>query len=153
GKDMDATRAFVAEHPAVWEALLDRLATSTVGFLRTLIGDGADVYQLFDSWAGLLTPDEYDAFAQRHHERILKEANGIPRILFVKACPYLENLCAAGADVISLGVRHDLAKARRDYPHLVFQGNVDEEVLRAGTPEDVRAATRACVAAGGRVRH
>ncbi len=41
-------------------------------------------------------------------------------------------MCATGAEVISLGTRHDLAAARRDYPHLVFQGNVDEEVLRDG---------------------
>ncbi len=55
--------------------------------------------------------------------------------------------------MISLGVRHDLAAARRDYPQLVFQGNVDEEILRSGKPEQVRAATRACVAAGGGRRH
>ena len=42
-------------------------------------------------------------------------------------------LCRSGAEVISLGRCHDLARARADYPHLVFQGNVDEEVLRGGT--------------------
>ena len=77
----------------------------------------------------------------------------MPRILFVKECPYLDRLCRSGADVISLGACHDLAAARRDYPHLVFQGNVDEELLRTGTPEQVIAATRACVAAGGGRRH
>ncbi|HEY3788583.1 MAG TPA: uroporphyrinogen decarboxylase family protein, partial [Urbifossiella sp.] len=56
-------------------------------------------------------------------------------------------------EVISLGKRHDLAAARRDYPHLVFQGNVDEEALRTGTPEQVRAATRECLRAGGGRRH
>jgi uroporphyrinogen decarboxylase len=55
--------------------------------------------------------------------------------------------------VISLGARHDLAQARRDYPHLVFQGNVDEDVLRSGTPEQVAALTRRCVQAGGGRRH
>ena len=56
--------------------------------------------------------------------------------------------------MISLGVRHDLAAARRDYPHLVFQGNVDEEILRTGTPGSKSpTATRACVAAGGGQRH
>jgi uroporphyrinogen decarboxylase len=62
-------------------------------------------------------------------------------------------MAASGADVVSLGVRHDLAAARRDYPHLVFQGNVDEKVLRTGTPGQVAEATRACVAAGGGRRH
>ena len=59
----------------------------------------------------------------------------------------------AGADVISLGKCNDLAAARRDYPHLVFQGNVDEEVLRGGTVAEVTAATKACVQAGGGRRH
>ena len=153
GKDIAATRRFAAEQRPVWDALMDRLATATVHFLRTLIEDGADVYQLFDSWAGLLEPAEYETWAQRYHQMIFREAAGVPRILFVKEGPYLPLMAASGADVVSLGVRHDLAAARRDYPQLVFQGNVDEEVLRAGTPEEVTAATRACVAAGGGQRH
>lgn len=153
GKDMDATRTFAAEQPAVWNGLLERLSGATVGFLRTLIGDGADAYQLFDSWAGGLTPDEYDRWAQPFHTRILAGATGVPRILFVKEGPYLERMCTAGAEVVSLGSAHDLAAARRDYPHLCFQGNVDEEIVRGGTPEEVRAAVRACVRAGGGERH
>jgi uroporphyrinogen decarboxylase len=153
GKDMDATRRFAAEQPRVWEELLDRLSTATVRFLGTLVRDGADVYQLFDSWAGMLAPDEYERWAQARHEVILREATGVPRILFVKECPYLGRMTASGADVISLGKRHDLAAARRDYPHLAFQGNVDEELLRTGTPEQVAEATRACLAAGGGRRH
>src|SRR5438094_2578965 len=68
GKDVAATRRFAAEQPAVWRGLLEKLSAATVGFLRTLIGDGADVYQLFDSWAGMLDAAEYDAGAQPHHE-------------------------------------------------------------------------------------
>jgi uroporphyrinogen decarboxylase len=153
GKDIAATRRFAAEQPRVWDTLLDCLTTATIHFLRTLIGDGADVYQLFDSWAGLLESEEYKVWAQRRHEAIFREATGVPRILFVKEGPYLPLMTASGADVISLGVRHDLAAARRDYPHLVFQGNVNEAILRSGTPEQVAAATRACVAAGGGRRH
>ena len=153
GKDMAATRRFAAEQPAVWGGLLDRLTTATVAFLRTLIREGADVYQLFDSWAGMLEPGEYEQWAQPRHEAVLRAATGVPRILFVKECPYLPRMAASGADVVSLGKRHDLAAARREYPHLVFQGNVDEELLRTGMPEQVAAATRACVAAGGGRRH
>lgn len=153
GKDVAATRAFAADRPEVWKALLDRLSYATGGFLRTLIAGGADAYQLFDSWAGLLTPGEYADWAQRHHEGIIAAAPGVPRILFVKEGPYLDRMCASGAEVISLGASHDLAAARRDYPNLVFQGNVDEETLRTGTPEQVTAAVKACVAAGGGRRH
>ncbi len=153
GKDMAATRRFAAEQPRVWNALMERLTTATVGFLRTMIQEGADAYQLFDSWAGMLDPEEYRHWAQPRHRAIFRAVNEAPSILFVKECPYLDAMASSGANVVSLGVRHDLAAARRDYPNLVFQGNVDEELLRAGTPEQVTAATKACVAAGGGRRH
>jgi uroporphyrinogen decarboxylase len=153
GKRMDDTRRFAAEQPEVWRGLLDRLSRATVGFLNTLIREGAELYQLFDSWAGELTPAEYDRWAQPYHRDILAGATGVPRVLFVKECPYLERLTAAGADVVSLGRRHDLAAARRDYPELVFQGNVDEELLARGTPEEVAAATLRCLREGGGRRH
>lgn len=153
GKNVDATRRFAAENPAVWNGLLEKLTGATVGFLRTLIGDGVDLYQLFDSWAGMLTPAEYEAWAQPQHVAVFAGATGVPRVLFVKEGPYLDRMCATGAEVISLGTRHDLAAARRDYPHLVFQGNVNEDILREGTPEQVAAEVRRCLKAGGGHRH
>ena len=153
GKDMAATRRFAAEEPRVWNALMERLTTATVYFLRTLIREGADAYQLFDSWAGMLTVEEYRHWAQPRHKAIFRAVNEAPRILFVKECPYLDAMASSGADVVSLGVRHDLSAARRAYPNLVFQGNVDEELLRTGTPVQVTAATKACLAAGGGRRH
>ncbi|MBM4069954.1 MAG: uroporphyrinogen decarboxylase [Planctomycetes bacterium] len=153
GKDIDATRRFTQEVPAVWLALLERLQEATIHFLSTLIAERADVYQLFDSWAGMLERGEYERWAQAQHQAILSSATGVPRILFVKECPYLDLMAGSGAEVISLGTRHDLAAARRDYPHLVFQGNVDEAILRTGTPDQVADATRRCLEAGGRKHH
>lgn len=153
GKDIAATREFARTQSETWYGLLDKLTEATGHFLRTLIADGADLYQLFDSWAGMLNPEDYDRWAQSRHAAIFREATGVPRILFVKECPYLEAMTKTGADVISLGKRHDLAAARRLYPHLSFQGNVDEEVLRTGTPEQVEAAVKACLRAGGGQRH
>lgn len=153
GKDMTATRRFAAEQPAVWKELLERLTSATVTFLGNLVIEGADLYQLFDSWAGMLSVEEYQAWANEYHRRIFEAVRQVPRILFVKECPYLEAMVTTGADVISLGTRHDLAAARRAYPGLAFQGNVDEELLRTGSPEQVAEVTRRCVAAGGGQRH
>ncbi len=153
GKDIAATRRFAAEQPQVWDGLLERLTYATQLFLKTLIDDGADLYQLFDSWAGLLTLDEYQRWAHAQHQAILQKATGVPRILFVKECPYLELMTQTGADVISLGTSHDLAEARKRYPHLSFQGNVDEEILRTGTPQQVEEAVKRCLEAGGGQRH
>jgi len=153
GKDIAATRRFAAEQPRVWTGLLDKLTAATIHFLKTLIQDGADVYQLFDSWAGMLNREEYQLWAQKYQQSIFAAAWGVPRILFIKECPYLDLMAASGADVISLGTRHDLAAARREYANLVFQGNVDEKLLREGTPEQVAEATRQCRIAGGGQRH
>ena len=153
GKHMDETRKFAAEQPGTWKLLLERISKATIGFLNTLIAEGAAVYQLFDSWAGELTAEEYEEWAQPYHQEILHGATGVPRVLFVKEGPYLDRMCQTGAEVISLGVRHDLAAARRDYPHLVFQGNVDHDILRDGTPEQVTADVRRCLAQGGGQMH
>ncbi len=153
GKDLAATRRFTAEEPRVWEELLHRLTRATIHFLGTLVREGADIYQLFDSWAGMLDAAEYERWAQPWHQRIFAAVADVPRILFVKEGPHLSRMTGSGADVVSLGTTHDLAAARRDHPQLVFQGNVDERVLRTGTPEEVAEATHRCVAAGGGRRH
>jgi uroporphyrinogen decarboxylase len=153
GKNMQATRQFVHAYPAVWQGLLDKLSAATCGFLNTLIQEGCDLYQLFDSWAGLLTPEEYLSWAHVYHHSIFASCTGVPRILFVKEGPYLEHMATSGAEVVSLGTRHDLASCRRAFPNLVFQGNLDEEILRTGSLEEVENATRACIHAGGGQRH
>jgi uroporphyrinogen decarboxylase len=153
GKDIVATRHFARERPDAWQELLDRLNTATIHFLAVLVHQGADLYQLFDSWAGALEPHEYDEWAQRHHSAILARVNQTPQILFVKECPYLEKMVETGAAVVSLGCRHDLAAARRKYPTIVFQGNIDEKLLRTGTPEQVAEATRDCIRAAGGQKH
>ena len=153
GKHIDQTRTFIREQPEVWQNLLKKLSTATVGFLNSLIQEGADLYQLFDSWAGELTLEEYQQWADPYHREIFQGANAIPRVLFVKEGPYLDLMANSGADVLSLGVRHDLAEAKIKYPHLAFQGNVDEELLQRGTPEQVIEATRKCLLAGGGHRH
>jgi len=153
GKDLAAIRRFADEQSVVWEALLDKLGQATCDFLKTLTRAGADAYQLFDSWAGELTEAEYLRWAQPWHRTILQSDIDVPSILFVKECPYVRHLMASGANVVSLGVTHDLAVLRRQYPERIFQGNVDEELLRSGTPEQVAAATLRCLHEGGGQRH
>lgn len=153
GKDLPQTRRFIREQPRAWEILLNRLQHATVRFLRSLIEAGADVYQVFDSWAGMLSQREYEAWAQPYHQALFAAADQAPGILFVKECPYWELMCASGAKVISLGTRHDLPTALRRYPHLAFQGSIDFRLLREGTPEEVRRAVWRCLDASGGQRH
>lgn len=152
GKDVERTRRFVAEAGVVWERLLDLLTERTVEFLRLMRAHGADVVQVFDSWAGQLTEQEYACWAQPYHRRIFAAAPR-PSILYVRECPYVEQMVGSGADVVSLGTRHDLAACRTSYPERVFQGNVDARLMVQGSPDQVREATIRCLAAGGGYRH
>jgi uroporphyrinogen decarboxylase len=153
GKDMDATSRFAAERPEVWQGLLERLEQATIHFLNVLIADGADLYQLFDSWAGRLPVHLYDEWAHRYHRCIFAAVQGAPGVLFVKECPYLSQMTSSGAAVVSLGISHDLAAASSAYPAIVFQGNVDEQILAHASPEQVAQATASCVRQGGGRRH
>lgn len=153
GKNVDATREFVREQPVAWATLCDRIVQATASFLRQLHTSGADAYQLFDSWAGELTGPEYADWAQRYHRAIIAAGPNMPSILFVRECPYLDRMLEAGASVISLGVRHSLAQARRQTPTQVFQGNVDHDLLARGLPDQVHAATVQCLREGGGRHH
>ena len=151
GKDIGATRRFAAEHPDVWIELLHKLNVATVYFLNTLIDDGADVYQLFDSWAGMLSLAEYDAWAQPFHTGILAGAIGVPRILFVKEGPYLDRMPAA-ARMWSASARGTTSPPPRLSAPRV-PGQRERDVLREGTPSKSRrrSALRLPAAANGMI--
>lgn len=152
GRDIDRVRAFASSQPEVWQSLLDKTAVATVHFLQSILASGAAAYQLFDSWAGTLTDAEYDVWALPYHQRIFNEVGG-NSIVFVKDAPDVERLARSGAKIVSLSKGHDLAEAKRKFPNLVFQGNVDHELLIDGTKADVVAATERCLRAGGGSRH
>jgi uroporphyrinogen decarboxylase len=152
GKHIDQTRQFIRDQPEVWRRLLRKTTEATVTFLRTVTQAGAAAYQLFDSWAGELTPDEYNEFAHPFHQEIFTAVGGLS-ILFVKDAPDVGLMTKSGAKILSLGVGHDLAGLRSQFPDMVFQGNVDHQLLVHGSAEEVGAATRRCLAAGGGRRH
>ena len=153
GKDMAATQRFIDEQPDVWQELINRISNATSLFLNQLIDDGAEIFQLFDSWAGALSIDDYQRWANPYHTRVFREVTRVPGILFVKECPYVELMAQTGCQVLSLGRVHNLAEVQRRYPHLSVQGNVDETILRTGTPPEVEAAVLQCLQQGGGRRH
>jgi uroporphyrinogen decarboxylase len=130
---------------------LEKTTNATVTFLSELMQRGATAFQLFDSWAGLLTDTEYLEWCLPFHQRIFAGVDGLS-ILFVKEGP-LDRMAQSGAKVVSLGTTHNLTKARREYPHLAFQGNVDHMLLVHGTLEEVSQATHQCLMEGNRDRH
>jgi uroporphyrinogen decarboxylase len=141
--------------PAVLRALLDRLAAMTIDYLNAQIEAGAQAVQLFDTWAGMLGPDDYREWVLPSHRRIAAALRRdlAPLILYVQDGGHVvEEMIAAGSDVISLDWRLDLADAaRRAGSRASIQGNLDPSALHAPR-EEIFRRVRIMAAAGRAAR-
>ena len=137
-KNHERTRALMYGNPAMWHALLDRLADITAAFLRIQVDAGAAAVQLFDSWVGVLSPDDYLSAVLPHSRRIFDAVAGlgVPRIHFgVGTGELLRLMGEAGADVVGVDWRVGLDEAaRRVEAGKALQGNLDPAVLLAPWP-------------------
>ncbi len=150
------TKAMMYGAPALWHALLDRLARISGRFLQLQVANGAQVVQLFDSWAGALSRRDYVDFVQPHSRTALSFAGEVPRIHFgVGTGELLEEIGAAGATCVGVDFRVELDDAiRRLGTKYAVQGNLDPALLFAPWPvieERVRELVRVGRSARGHV--
>jgi uroporphyrinogen decarboxylase len=129
-------RRLMREEPALVEALLERLAELTVAYLNAQIEAGAQVVQLFDTWAGALDAAEFERWLLPGTRAIaagVKRADA-PLIHYANDAPHLFDLTLEiGADVLSIGAAVDLASAaRRAGRRASLQGNLDPRELTRG---------------------
>jgi uroporphyrinogen decarboxylase len=145
-------RRFRAEHPDAFRAFLESLAGVVREHLRFQIDAGADVVQLFDTYAGVLTPDDYREFVLPLHRAILSDLP-VPTIIFVRNTGgNLDLLAETGADVVSLDWNVDMAAARAELGDTPVQGNLDPAHL-FGDPAFVRERTREIIERAGPEGH
>jgi len=148
-------KEMMARDPETLRGLLDLLADVAAVVLSFQIESGASAVQLFDTWAGELSPDDYREWALPAAARAVAgiRRRAEPVILYVNgASAILESMALSGADVLSVDWRCSLADARRRLPGKPLQGNLDPAAL-GGTPEDVRRRTRAMLAQTGGAAH
>ncbi|MFI5274197.1 MAG: uroporphyrinogen decarboxylase [Ktedonobacterales bacterium] len=160
-RDFARTKALLRDEPALWHALMERLATMVIGYGRAQIEAGVQAFQLFDSWIGALSPDEYSAAIQPHVARIFSALAAltprVPLIHFGTGTQLLiEPMAAAGGDVFGLDWHPplDAGWRRAGGPErMAIQGNLDPHVLLEPW-EVVRAAADDVLRrAGGRPGH
>jgi uroporphyrinogen decarboxylase len=145
-------RRLRVENPAAFEDLLDAFVEVTVDYLQYQVEAGADVVQLFDTYAGVLTREDHERYLLERHRHIL-EAVDVPTILFVRdAGGRLDLLERSGPDVVSLGWSVDMARARERLGDRPVQGNLDPSYL-LGDPEFVREKTAEVIRAAGPEGH
>ena len=156
-RDYRRTKAMMLGDTETWFALADALADITVAALRGQVGAGAQAVQVFDSWVGSLSVDDYRRYVLPSVRRIFDGTAdlGVPRIHFGVGTQHLYPVMhEAGADVVGLDWRVDLAEARTLLgEHVPVQGNLDPIALFA-PPDVVDERVHAVLDAnGGRPGH
>lgn len=140
-RDHARTKSLMVGQPELWDELCRRLADLSTAFLEAQVTAGARAVQLFDSWAGALSAEDYLRYVQPHSATVLQRIHrlGVPTIHFgVGTGELLGPMAAAGSDVIGVDWRVDLAEASaRIGPAYAVQGNLDPALL--GVPWPVLA--------------
>ncbi len=151
-KEHAKTKALMHGAPEVWDALMGRLAAISAGFLRAQVEAGAAAVQLFDSWAGGLSPSDYRARVLRHSSAVFESIAdlGVPRIHFgVCTGEILTDMASADVEVVGVDWRVPLDRAAtRVRPGQALQGNLDPTLVFA--PWDVVEAKAVEVVEQGR---
>ncbi len=148
-------KEMMSRDPETLRRLLELLADVAADVLSFQIASGARAVQLFDTWAGELTLEDYREWALPAVARAIAGIRRTeePVLLYVNGCAHLlEAMASSGADVLSVDWRVSLADARRRLPGMPLQGNLDPAAL-LGTPEDVGRRTRAMIARTGGAAH
>ncbi len=150
-KDHARTKAMMFGAPDVWDALMRKIGEISAAYLEVQVAAGASAVQLFDSWAGALTPADYATHVMPHSAAVLARAGalGVPRIHFgVGTTNLLPLMGDAGADVVGIDWRTPLADGIRLVGDRAVQGNLDPALVFA--PTDVMLARAAEVVDAGR---
>ncbi|HVA30734.1 MAG TPA: uroporphyrinogen decarboxylase [Gaiellaceae bacterium] len=142
-RDFARTKSLMYREPAVWHALMDRLAEQSARYVAGKVRAGADVIQLFDSWVGALSPADYEEFVEPYSARILAAVD-VPTIHFGTGVTeaLLPRMIRAGGDVIGIDWRLALDVVPDDR---AAQGNLDPAVL-LGPWERIETETRGILA-------
>jgi len=145
-------RRFRAEHPDAFRTLLAAFTDVVREYLEYQAAHGADVVQLFDTYAGVLSPADYREFVLPLHREILADLS-VPSIVFVRDMGgRLDLLAESGADVVSLDWTVDMADARAELGERPVQGNLDPHHL-FGSTDFVRERARGIIDAAGPAGH
>jgi uroporphyrinogen decarboxylase len=151
------TKQFMYQQPDAWHGLLGKLADLVGQYLAAQARAGAQALQMFDSWVGCLSPDDYRTYVQQHSRRALTlaAAAGVPLIHFgTGTATFLEDFAAAGGDVISVDWRIPLDAAwTRIGSGRAIQGNLEPAALLAPAAERDRQVRDVLKRAAGRPGH
>lgn len=140
--------------PETFQMLMDHLADAVGDLLQAQVEAGADAVQLFDTWAGALSPEDFRRWALPAARRALSRVKGAPRLYFTRdTAPFLPWLKDVGADGYGVDWRTDIAEARKALgPNIPVQGNLDPIALY-GPEADIQERVHAIIKKAGPTGH
>lgn len=137
-REFKTTKMMMFEAPELWEKLMDKVCTMLIDYLKMQVNAGAQALQIFDSWVGCLSPEDYSRYVLPHTRRVIDgvKGTGVPVINFsTGTSTMLDRVAQAGGDVISFDWRINLDDAWRQVGHdQPIQGNLDPVTLFAPPP-------------------
>ena len=144
-KDFRRIKAMMFDQPQLLDHVLSVLADSVTSYLNAQIKAGAQAVQIFDTWGGVLSPENYRDFSLKYMQRIVdglireNEGRKVPVIMFTKnGGQWLEQMANTGVDALGLDWTTDLGEARQRVGNTVsLQGNMDPSTLYA-SPARIR---------------
>ena len=152
-KEWSRARRMLRSDPALAEDLLDRITDATIAYLNAQVAAGAQVLQLFDSWAGALDAGMFERYSLPRLRRICASVKGAPLIVFAKGAGWqLDRLATLPCAALGIDWHTPASEARKRAPDHVLQGNLDPSVLY-GSEAEVRAATQRMLSDFGRGKH
>lgn len=152
-KTFSEAKKLLYTNPAFAHKLLDMITGSTINYLRGQVAAGADLIQVFDSWAGILSPDQYAAFSLPYISRICESISSVPKTVFAKGAFFArKQMESLNCEAIGLDWNMDIRESRALMPSKVLQGNLDPCALY-GSPDDIRSETQKMLDAFGPSRH
>lgn len=154
-RDFPLTKRFMYEEPAAWQALMHKLTAAVVDYLNAQVEAGAQALQVFDSWAGCLSPEDYCEYVKPHMEVLFKRIKpGIPVINFAAGNPALyPQIRQVGGDVIGLDWRVELGAQWAALGEVAVMGNLDPAALLGPRPRMLERAGKILQAAARRPGH
>jgi uroporphyrinogen decarboxylase len=153
-KTFSKAKKFLFTEPLLAHALLEKITLSTINYLKGQIAAGADIVQIFDSWAGILSPEQYKEFALPYIARICDAIHEVPITVFAKGAFFVrKELGELNCRTIGLDWNMDIAESRAMVgKSKTLQGNLDPCVLYA-EDETIVAKTKDMLLAFGPERH
>jgi uroporphyrinogen decarboxylase len=144
-KSFDAARAFLYQKPATAHRLLEKITETTIAYLATQITYGVNLVQVFDSWAGMLSPAQYAEFGAPYMKQIADALAPFPVTLFAKGAAWsIEDLAQSPCRVVGLDWQTDPHTVRGLVGDKVLQGNFDPAALFADPQWVYEHARRMC---------